>query len=196
MRKEYLNKHNLRYNEQMVANQDFDLWQRILLKNGTFGLVEKVVSEYCWHSSNSPEYYKEMNRSGDMLKNKMQSLIFNLEKQGENISYCRRLELMKEGNQKLKWLDEDAFEEIFIKDCSAVLDTLGYFYFVDENNRVVLSDYLLEDKQNNKVRCFLNGTPYSVISKKNDVIVLDIPKVGHIKFKRDKNTWRVFNTDI
>ena len=196
MRKEYLNKHNLRYNEQMMANQDFDLWQRILLKNGTFGLVEKVVSEYYRHSSNSPEYYKEMNRSGDMLKNKMQSLIFNLEKQGENISYCRRLELMKEVNQKLKWLDEDAFEEIFIKDCSAVLDTLGYFYFVDENNRVVLSDYLLEDKQNNKVRCFLNGTPYSVVSKKNDVIVLDIPKVGHIKFKRDKNTWRVFNTDI
>ena len=192
MRKEYLKQHNLRYNEQMIANQDFDLWQRILLKNGTFGLVEKVVSEYFLNPDHSPEYYKKMTQSGERLKNKMQSLFFDLEKQRNNISYCRRLELMKEANQKLKWFNETAFEEVFVRDCFKTLDTLGYFYFVDENNQVVLSDYLLEDKQHNKVRCFANGLSYPIVSQTNNTIVLDIPKIGLVKFKRDNNTWQFF----
>ena len=198
IRKSYLDKSHLRYDDTLVANLDYDLFKRILLKKGKFGLVEKPVLAYRAHNTNSAKYYSHQVRSTRQIHQDLQSIMIDLPpKELEYITYCNRLNLMREGNKKLKWFEDYIFQEIADRDCNLPPETIGYFYFVDNVNHSMWQDFVIENKENNTAFRRTTNISYPIVAQEENSITLNIGgKYGRIQFKRDAGRWMAELNDV
>ena len=187
VRKQYLAENNLKYNEHIIGNLDYDLFKRILLKKGKFGLVEKVVLAYRFHNKNSKEYYDFRMRSSADIQETLQRLMIPLPKNKSvhEIPYCRRLELMRESNQRLKWFEDSVFAQLINRDCMIIKNAIGYFY--GANIDMGWEDYLLQTSQPFLLRRMENGEPFDIVKKTTDTIILKNKKGKQFTFQKRQN---------
>jgi hypothetical protein len=101
------------------------------------------------------------------------------------IPYCRRLELMRESNQRLKWFDDSVFAQLFNRDCMIIKNAIGYFY--GENIDMGWEDYLLQTSQPFLLRRMKNGEPFDIVKKTTDTIILKNKKGKQFTFQKQQN---------
>ena len=70
-RTDFVRKHNIRYNENMISSEDYDFWAQIFMKGGKLRMLNERLIQLRRHRSNSKKYYDEIKKNArtttDML---------------------------------------------------------------------------------------------------------------------------------
>ncbi len=148
-KRDFINDHNIRYNETYIAAEDYDFWVQILQNGGKLLTVYDPFTFIRYHSSNSNKYYEEMVRISNLIHKKLLSNFFEPEESDIKFSYttherCKLLSKVLEGNKKTKFLPE---EEIitYAEDLCPILEKETYFvrhfdfedYIVNKNGSYI-----------------------------------------------------------
>ena len=178
VRRDFIEKHGIRYNAKYVAAEDRKFWLDILDAGGNIVNIPEVLLLFRIHGTNPMEYYV------NQAKNKKLFWIdeifprFDIEKTN-NFSNCQILEQMLEENKKKKILNQNILEKKIQNTCKIekVSHRLWKDAFVFEKNRVCRQKFPKECAK--------------VISKTKDNLVIQWDKWGEEKFIRKKDEWHL-----
>ncbi len=176
IRRDFLEKHAIRYNEKYVAAEDRKFWLDILDAGGKIVNIPEVLLLFRIHGTNPTEYYI------NQIKNKKQFWIdeifprFDIAKTNTFLT-CQILEQMVEKNKEKKILNQQILQEKYNKKCQVekVIHHLWKDAFVFEGNRLC--------RQKVPTDCA------KVISKTKDELVIRWDKWGEETFVRKNNEW-------
>lgn len=70
-RRDFVQKHNVRYDETLIAAEDYDFWAQIIKKGGQIGVLNDYFVAIRIHSSNSKEYYDRMKTNSFAVADKI-----------------------------------------------------------------------------------------------------------------------------
>lgn len=59
-RRDFVKKHNIKYNESYIAAGDYDFWKQIVFAGGKINRLPDIVIKYRVHGTNTPIYYRKM----------------------------------------------------------------------------------------------------------------------------------------
>lgn len=62
-RRNFIQKHHIRYNEQMIATEDYDFWAQMLIAGGRFAAIPQKLVAFRNHHTNNSQYYIEMQKN-------------------------------------------------------------------------------------------------------------------------------------
>ena len=70
-RRDFVQKHNIRYDETLIAAEDYDFWAQIIMKGGQISVLNDYFVAIRIHSSNSKEYYDRMKKNSYAVADKI-----------------------------------------------------------------------------------------------------------------------------
>lgn len=117
-RRDFLEKNNIRYNEEFMASEDCDLLRQIFVAHGKAGYINKVLMKRRVHKTNSDEYYNaqrvysvktafQFRRDMGFPKNLIASN-----------HYCTVLKTAVDLNKTKRFLDQKRLEKIAAYECA------------------------------------------------------------------------------
>lgn len=71
IRLDFLRNNHIRYNEDMISAEDYDLYAQILLKNGKLVKLKEPLGAVRYHRTNSALYYSEMKKNAISVQYKL-----------------------------------------------------------------------------------------------------------------------------
>lgn len=71
MRKSFLDKHKIRYDESFIAAVDYDLYAQMLMKGARFATIPQTLSHVRKHRTNPKKYYQEQSRNHRKVQEKL-----------------------------------------------------------------------------------------------------------------------------
>ena len=117
-KKDFLSKHQIRYDESLIVNADCVLWRDIFFAGGRFGMVEKPVLAYRRHNTNGVQYYSAQIRTGRAQHTALWEKILGEKRNVIEYSSCVKLDWLKEINREKKWFSSDEIDNAKERYCA------------------------------------------------------------------------------
>lgn len=76
MKSSFIRKHNIKYNSDYQAAEDYDFWKQVYLKGGKIARVENPLTLVRMHTTNDKAYYKQMEDNSIQIHKELISLFF------------------------------------------------------------------------------------------------------------------------
>lgn len=178
IRRDFLEKHSIRYNEKYVATEDRKFWLDILDAGGKIVNIPEVLLLFRIHGTNPMEYYINQARNKKLFWIDEIFPRFDMAKTKDFIN-CQILEQMVEKNKEKKILNQTVLEKKVSNTCrkEKVVHRLWKDSFVFEGNRLCRQKFPTECAK--------------VISKTKDKLVIRWDKWGEETFLRQNNEWHL-----
>ena len=101
-RTDFVRKHNIRYDENIMSSEDYDFWAKIFMKGGKLRMLNERLIHLRRHSTNSPEYYESIKKHARLVSNRLLKH-FGVENPEKFENDCERMqEMIKVNNQTQK----------------------------------------------------------------------------------------------
>lgn len=104
-RRDFIMKHNIRYQAHIISAEDYDFWRQVAMAGGRMGSIRDTVVYIRSHRTNSAEYYSAMHKNSLEIHRQMFSRFFTPTDNELKFSYnelekCRFLNKMIAANEK------------------------------------------------------------------------------------------------
>ena len=70
-RRDFIQNNHIRYDEKLIASEDYDFWAQIMIKGGQIGFLKESFVAVRIHSSNSEKYYAQMKENSYAVADKI-----------------------------------------------------------------------------------------------------------------------------
>ena len=181
LRRDFLNKHNIRYNYIYKSAEDRKFWLDILDAGGKITNIPEVLLLFRLHASNPAQYYIEQNESSQkFFYNEILSR-FGTKEEFKGLNTCAIIKKIKTKNQKLNLISSIGLESIIKKECPSddseeVKHPLWSDYFVFNGNRVC---------RHHHTDCA------TIINKTSKVITIKWDAWGEETFEKKEDIWHL-----
>ena len=164
-RRDFVKKHNIRYNENMMSSEDYDFWSQIFMNGGKLRMLNEPLISLRRHQTNSQEYYDQIKSNSKITSNKLLRHFGISEPEKLKTDCERMLHIVKVNNVNHK-LDEYTTNLFFNRTCIGIGTPKNGLYI--KHNKWV--DYLLKTDKKDVYRRIKNGDEYKIleINKNND----------------------------
>lgn len=107
IRKEFLKKYHIKYNELYPVAEDYELYYQIFINRGKFYIIPEYLVDVRIHHTNPEKYYSSRDANFNELRHKFQNIFIENEDDLFFISTKEKLQKILKANKKLKLLNED-----------------------------------------------------------------------------------------
>ncbi len=121
-RRDFINQHQLRYDETILAGMDYRLWGEILMKGGRFHTIPERLYSLHLHYSHSNKYYQDQGDVSHQTSEKLQRFFFDYNEETKNASLCQKEQWIFETNKNLKLFDDNVLQRRIQEHCSVTQD--------------------------------------------------------------------------
>lgn len=140
LRRSFLNKHNIRYNDTYKAAEDRKFWLDIVDADGKIGNVAEVLLLFRFHGTNPYEYYVNQQINSRKFFNEILER-FGTKEEFEGLNQCQVIKKMAKRNKDIKLISQSLLEEHIAQQCpqddsNPVNHKQWSDYFVFDGNRV------------------------------------------------------------
>ena len=102
-KKDFVMQHNIRYNLNLIAAEDYDFWTQIILAGGKLASISDILVYVRPHFSNAKEYYDKMYDASMLIHQKLLSRFFTPDANDLKFKYslvekCSLLDKMRKAN--------------------------------------------------------------------------------------------------
>lgn len=160
-RTDFVRKHNIRYNENMMSSEDYDFWSQIFLNGGKLHMLNEHLINLRRHRTNSKEYYQQIKSNARIVSNRLLKA-FGVPNPEQLKSQCEQLNAMVQANKKTKRVDQYTLELTFNRSCNKKTTPKNGFYV----KHVDFVDYLHPTEKKNVFKRQRNGDKYILKSQK------------------------------
>ncbi len=175
-RRDFVKKHNIRYDETMMSSEDYDFWSKIYMNGGKLRMLNEPLISLRRHRTNSQEYYDQIKSNAKIVSERLLHHfgITNPEKYKTDCEKMAQIVNLNKINHKL---DEYSIHLFFNRTCIGI-GTPPEGLYIKHDKWV---DYLLKTDKKNVFRRIKNGDEYKIleINKNNDgrenIFVLENP---------------------
>lgn len=189
-RTDFVRKHNIRYNENLISSEDYDFWAQIFVKGGKLRMLNEPLIKLRRHQTNSKEYYAHIIKNSRTISDRLLRH-FGVQEPEKLKTDCERLSAMLEVNNKTKKIDPYSFSLIYIRQCQGV-DVPKNGLYIKHTDWI---DYLKPTEEKNVYVRLKNNDKYKVLEvRKNadgreNVFIIEAPdKTIEIFHKQKDNT--------
>ena len=188
-RKDFIKKHNIRYNENLISSEDYDFWAQIFMKGGKFAILNEHLFNLRRHRTNPKKYYKEIKLNARKTSDKLLrfSGVENPEKYSTD---CERLHALveaqteKEKNKNSKTkkptqpIDLYALNLTYNRNCKNYKSSQHAFYikhtdFIDYFDRTDKKDIFKRHKDG-KIYQLIEEKENKIFTFKNEDLITEI----------------------
>ncbi len=171
-RRLFLKQHDIKYDNALIAAEDYDLWVKILMAGGRFHIIEKVLMQYRQHADNSWQYYWEMGDAVQSIRNKLQQYFVPEEILSTTAPFCLKLKKMMHTEKGKSVFTEHQWQQAVTKYCpSSDVQVLGYF--TNKNRLFPWADYLIKTDNPKIVYRLFDKQKFKIMKQTTDEIVLE-----------------------
>lgn len=122
LRRDFLKKNAVSYNESYKSAEDYDLWKQMLFKEGNLASFANVVTLVRFHRTNSPGYYDAMMKHTIQIKKELFEQFYEVDIKDmkwffSEIEQCQMLDKIEKGNMERKKIDPEIISDFKQKRC-------------------------------------------------------------------------------
>ena len=197
-RRDFVKKHNIRYQPHMISAEDYDFWRQIAMSGGKMASIHDVVAYVRSHGSNSSKYYSDMHKNSLEIHRQMFARFFTPTKEELKFSYnelekCRFLTKMIAGNKKKQYLPQHWLQARFDARCPENYEQVLFlehkkwssFLVPTKDGRYLRYGTTIKadiELANDQITVLWDGWPAETFKKEGDIWKF-VPKGEYIKVK-------------
>lgn len=117
MRRDFLVKHAIRYNEKLISSVDYDLFRQIVFAGGRLARQPVTILLYRMHMENGRKYYRAQATTRRIISKEFLKK-YGITWNGDQNPTCELIGQMIENNDKVGWLSNDFLKEKQRRLCS------------------------------------------------------------------------------
>lgn len=110
MRRDFLEEHNITYNERLTSAVDYDLFKQIIFAGGKIGRQPDVILLYRMHMENGKSYYRHQALTRRAVSRAFLKR-YGIDWNGDSKPTCDLIRQMRANNDKVGWLSNDFLHE-------------------------------------------------------------------------------------
>lgn len=110
MRRDFLVKHNIRYNEKLISAVDYDLFKKIIFAGGKLARHPETVLLYRMHTENGKKYYLAQAFARRLISKEFLKK-YDIKWNGDSQPTCALVEEMIKNNAKAGWLTNEFLQK-------------------------------------------------------------------------------------
>ena len=178
-RSDFIKKHNIQYNADYEAAEDYDFWKQIILNGGKIITIYEPLTLIRRHNTNKPEYYEKMAVTSKKIHAEFISRFYEPE-ENEIMAYyppveqCKILEKIIEANKEKKIVEQTELEVFRLKNCPENIDDAYYLKHYDWEDFIAKEgDKYVRRSTNEEVK----------IDLKDDILMVQFANQKPMKFK-------------
>ncbi len=195
IRRDFLIKHHIRYNDRFKSAEDRPFWADIMDAGGKIMVLPEVLLQYRLHAQNSRQYYVEQQHS---IKDFHKQYFSRFCLDGTDCYFeerCDRMAHMIKANKKIQEVNQNKLEKIYFDRCSEK----NYLKQEDQNRQVKhLKHHFWEDtvfiKKKRAIRS-ANDDMADVLLNDGETLILKWDKYGTIETFKLNNSVYVFQDE-
>lgn len=187
IRRDFLIKNNIRYDEKFISSEDYDFWRQIIFAGGKLRMLNKPLMVIRRHKTNSEAYYDAI--IGNRKKVSQRFLErFGISDNGVQSGRCNILNLMRQKNPSYHLVDQKALEFTYKKECTNEILPEGTLYLKHDD----YLDNLIPDGLDG-YRRESNGERATILYKSSDKLVLLWDNGKEEVFLPQEDSWGLQN---
>lgn len=183
-RADFIKNHNITYNKEYEAAEDYDFWKQIVFNGGKIITIYEPLTLIRRHITNKPEYYEKMDETSKKIHKEFISRFYEPE-ESEIMSYyppmakCNILQKIIGINKTKNVVSQEEVERFYLQNCPA---NVKEAYYV---KHPAWEDYI--SKEGDKY--FRQSTKEKVqIEEKGNLLIVQFENQPATKFKLNPET--------
>ncbi|MBR5130564.1 MAG: glycosyltransferase family 2 protein [Alphaproteobacteria bacterium] len=185
LRRDFLEKHNIRYSYDYKAAEDRKFWLDIADAGGKISNIPEVLLLFRLHNSNPKEYYTDQWKNLNKFFQQEILRRFGTEQDFKGLDKCQISKKMLERNKTLNYVSQSALNEMVIQICPPengewVVHSNWKDYFVFNDNRVC--------------RHYAPRECANIINKTDDTLTIKWERWGTEIFEKKGSEWHLLLT--
>lgn len=189
---DFIRDHEIHYNKELIAAEDYDVWKQILLAGGRFQKIKDILVNVHYHRSNSDLYYQKIGENAVNIRKELMDYLFpNANKSLKNHTLQNKCDFLNElyEQNKLVHLFE-TWDLVHINKMLCPPQTAEEVMFLEHQE---WSDYIVFDKEKGKY--LLHNRDEIPFSKKGDKIFFKTPQGKDYIFLHDTDKTYIYTTN-
>ena len=176
-RTDFVRKHNIRYDENIMSSEDYDFWAKIFMKGGKLRMLNDRLIHLRRHTTNSPEYYDSIKKHARLISDRLLKH-FGIKNPENFENDCERMEEMIKVNNQTQKLDSYTLNLFYSRSCKGYPPPKNGLYIKHED----WVDYLKPTEEKNVYERLRNKERYKIIDVKENeyniknIFVIESPK--------------------
>lgn len=118
IRRDFVQRHGIRYNEEMMSSEDYDMWAQVLLAGGRLEMISEPLLIIRRHRTNSAEYYDEIKKGREAVSVRLLSRFGIRADEALSLSRCALMARMIPANKARRIISQEALEFTYRKECT------------------------------------------------------------------------------
>ncbi len=189
LQRTFLKKHKLKYDTEMIAGEDYDIWMRILSIGGSrlFSILFEPLFACRDHATNSAHYYKEIANTHTNIRRRFYQQFYSSDENDFDDPKCDKIKHIRNTEKGKNLFTPEQWDYAITTWCPQ--DNQEVFgYFIMETDTDDWEDYLIKLNVPNKVYRLRTLETMTVLSQSDNRIVLENKARGRMVFSRKLNS--------
>ena len=178
-KRDFVKKHNIRYNNKYVSAEDYDFWKQFVMKNGKLVSINSPITFVRKHRTNVESYYTKMGENAAHIQNELISRFLDeipeRPSQNDLINKCFILEKIEQANIDKNVMPQKEIKKY--KDRYCPTDLKSSFLLIHPNWKYFLTT------NGDKCRVW-NGDLEGTFKKEDDILTIDWKQYPTEMFKK------------
>lgn len=118
IRRDFLVRNHIAYNEDMISSEDYNLWADIILAGGRLRMLNEVLMILRRHQEYGKEYYREIVKNRKIASKRLLARFDITSEDVDLLTRCALYKKMIARNPDKKIVDQDTLEFIYEHECT------------------------------------------------------------------------------
>lgn len=178
-RSEFIKKHNIKYDTEYEAAEDYDFWKQFIMNGGKIITIYEPLTLIRRHSTNVPEYYEKMAINSNKIHAELISRFYKpepeeIETLHTPVTECQMLEKISHINEEKNIIDQESLTKYRLNNCpkdsrdAYYVKHLGWEDFISKEG-----DGYVRHSTKEKVD----------VQEQDDILILTFENIAPLKFK-------------
>lgn len=191
VRRDFIQKHHIRYNESFISSEDYDFWRQIIFAGGHLSMINEPLMTLRRHHTNSPDYYQAIQDNRRKTSARFLERFGISQTDAFHSNRCDLLHQMIRQNPRVRLVDQDTLDFIYRKECTDEHLPAGSLY-------IKHTDYLdnLIPIGPNQFKRQKTEEQATVMYQTQDLIILRWDNGREETFERQENAWALTDKTI
>ncbi len=118
IRRDFIERHGIRYDEEMISSEDYDMWAQVLMAGGRLEMMSEPLLIIRRHRTNTADYYRAIQQGRERVSARLLGRFGITPEEAASLSRCELMARMIPANQQRHIISEEALEFTYRKECT------------------------------------------------------------------------------